>query len=115
MSTAAISTREHARDATFAALAHPIRRQLLDLLTAGDRPVKALAEPFAVSRPAVSQHLRILLDAGLVAERRQGRERLYHLEPERLRDARDWLNTYERFWRSRLTVLGAYLDQEEGV
>lgn len=104
---------ERMRDDTFAALAHPVRRHILDRLAAGEQPVKSLAAPFAMSRPAISQHLRILLDAGLVAERRRGRERLYHLKPDRLRDARDWLNTYERFWRSRLTELGAYLDQQE--
>lgn len=104
---------ERVRDETFAALAHPVRRHLLDLLADGEQPVKALAEPFAMSRPAVSQHLRVLLDAGLVAERRSGRKRLYHIEPERLYDAQEWLRTYERFWQSRLTALGAYLEEEQ--
>lgn len=110
--TTAQQAQELIRDDTFAALAHPARRHILDLLAEGERPVKALAQPFAMSRPAVSQHLRILLNAGLVAERRRGRERLYSLEPERLRDARDWLNTYERFWRTRLAALGTYLEEE---
>ena len=68
----------------FGAISHPARRRMLDLLADGDRPVNAIAENFDMSRPAVSQHLRILLDAGLVAEQRHGRERRYHLRPERL-------------------------------
>ena len=110
MATATL-TREQIRDELFAALAHPVRREILDMLAEGDRPVKSLAEPFGVSRPAVSQHLRILLDAGLVAERRRGRERVYSLEPERLYEAREWLRKYERFWRDRLGALGTYLDE----
>lgn len=102
---------ESARDETFAALAHPVRRHLLDLLVEGERPVRTLAEPFAMSRPAISQHLRVLLDAGLVAERRAGRERLYSLEPERLHDAQEWLRKYEGFWRERLAALGTHLEE----
>jgi DNA-binding transcriptional ArsR family regulator len=78
------------------AIAHPIRRQILDLLRGGDRPVKQLAAPFSVSRPAISQHLRILLDAGLVTENRFGRERRYHLQAERLRDVQSWVDEYQR-------------------
>lgn len=102
---------ERERDETFAALAHPVRRHLLDVLAEGEQPVRTLAEPFEMSRPAVSQHLRVLLDAGLVAERRAGRERLYSLEPERLFDAHEWLRKYEEFWRERLTTLGRYLGE----
>lgn len=97
----------------FAAVAHPVRRQLLDLLVQGEQPVKYLAEPFAMSRPAISQHLRILLDAGLVSEHRDGREHLYRLQPERLGDIRDWLRTYQQFWQKRLVALGDYLETEE--
>lgn len=104
---------ESTRDETFAALAHPVRRHILDLLVEGERPVRTLAEPFAMSRPAVSQHLRVLLDAGLVAERRAGRERFYSLEPERLHDAQEWLRTYERFWRDRLATLGKHLEEDQ--
>ncbi len=100
-------------DAIFAALASPVRRQLLALLAEGTQPVNALAEPFEMSRPAVSQHLHVLLDAGLVAEQRAGRERLYSLRAERLRDVRDWLRAYERFWHDRLDALGQYLDEEQ--
>jgi DNA-binding transcriptional ArsR family regulator len=82
----------------FEAISHPARRRVLDLLAEGDRPVKAIAVNFDMSRPAISQHLRILLDAGLVTEQRHGRERRYRLAPERLSPVRDWLSHYERFW-----------------
>src|SRR5262245_49199777 len=82
----------------FGAISHPARRRMLDLLADGERPVKALAANFEMSRPAVSQHLRILLDAGLVTEQREGRERRYRLAPEQLAPVRDWLAHYERFW-----------------
>jgi DNA-binding transcriptional ArsR family regulator len=96
----------------FSALAHPVRRQLLDLLVEGERPVTWLAEPFRMSRPAVSQHLRLLLDAGIVAERRAGRERRYQLRPERLYEVQEWLRKYERFWAGRLEALGKYLEDD---
>src|SRR3712207_3861562 len=84
----------------FAVIAHPVRRALLDRLreTAGrDEPVRRLAAPFPASRPAVSQHLAVLLAAGLVRERKVGRERYYRLEPRRLREVAEWVGPYERF------------------
>jgi DNA-binding transcriptional ArsR family regulator len=104
-------TAQHATEDVFSAIAHPLRRRLLDLLAEGEQPVNRLAVPFAVSRPAISQHLRVLLEVGLVSERRSGRERRYRLHPDRLRDVRDWLATYDRFWQERLTALGAHLDE----
>jgi len=89
----------------FHAIGHPARRRMLDLLADTDRSVNALAENFQISRPAVSQHLRILLDAGLVTEHRQGRHRLYHLVPHRLTPIRDWIALYDRFWDDRLIRL----------
>jgi DNA-binding transcriptional ArsR family regulator len=86
----------------FGAISHPARRRMLDLLAEADRPVNAIAGHFKMSRPAVSQHLRILLDAGLVTEQRHGRERRYHFVPERLGPVRDWIGQYERFWDNRL-------------
>ena len=97
-------------DGVLAALANPARRRILDLLAEQERPVKDLAEVFTMSRPAVSQHLRILLDARLVSEHRAGRERHYRLEPERLWAVRQWLRTYDRFWTERLKALGEYLE-----
>ncbi|HYY80627.1 MAG TPA: metalloregulator ArsR/SmtB family transcription factor [Actinomycetes bacterium] len=97
----------------FTAIAHPIRRDLLGRLALGECSVGELAGPFQVTRPAVSQHLRVLLDAGLVRERRDGRERRYRLDPERLAVVRRWLATFDRFWRERLVALGDYLDEHE--
>ena len=89
----------------FTAISHPARRHMLDLLAEADRSVNAIAGHFEMSRPAVSQHLRVLLDAGLVTEQRHGRERRYHFVPERLGPVRDWIALYERFWDDRLQRL----------
>jgi DNA-binding transcriptional ArsR family regulator len=89
----------------FAAISHPARRRMLDLVADGDRPVNAIARQFEMSRPAVSQHLRVLLDAGLLTEQRHGRERRYRLAPERLGPVRDWIAHYERFWDDHLQRL----------
>ncbi len=93
----------------FGAISHPARRRILDLLADGDRPVNAIAANFQMSRPAVSQHLRILFDAGLVTERRHGRERRYRLAPQRLGPVRDWIAHYERFWDERFQRLQRHL------
>ncbi|MFC6020985.1 ArsR/SmtB family transcription factor [Plantactinospora solaniradicis] len=98
----------------FAALASPTRRQLLGLLLdQGARPVQELAEHFDMRRPSLSEHLRVLKDAGLVVERRAGRQRLYSLRPEPLRDLAEWLTPYERFWREKLSNLRDLLDAED--
>lgn len=89
----------------FGAISHPARRRMLDLLAESDRSVNAIAGHFEMSRPAVSQHLRVLLDSGLVTEQRHGRERRYHFVPERLALVREWLAQYERFWDDRLKRL----------
>src|SRR5262245_24123842 len=89
----------------FGAISHPARRRMLDLLTEAERSVSDIAGHFDMSRPAVSQHLRILLDAGLVTEQRHGRERRYSLVPEGLGPVRDWITHYERFWDDRLQRL----------
>jgi DNA-binding transcriptional ArsR family regulator len=78
---------------------------MLDLLIEIDRSVNALAGHFQMSRPAVSQHLRVLLDAGLVTEQRHGRERRYRLVPALLRPVRDWMAHYERFCDEHLQRL----------
>ena len=86
----------------FGAISHPARRRMLDLLSTADRSVNTIAGHFAMTRPAVSQHLRVLLDAGLVTERRHGRERRYQLVPDGLGPVREWVAHYERFWDDRL-------------
>ena len=96
----------------FAALASPVRRELTALLLDGPRPVNDLAAHFAMSRPSVSEHLKVLRDAGLVSERRSGRQRIYSLEARPLRDLSEWLGPYERFWRDRLSDLRELLDED---
>lgn len=96
----------------FGAISHPARRRMLDLLVESDRSVNVIAGHFQMSRPAVSQHLRILLDAGLVTEQRHGRERRYHFVPERLAPVRDWLAQYERFWDDHLQRLQKLLSKK---
>ena len=96
----------------FAAVGDPTRRRVLDLLTRGELPVRRIAAPFAMTRPAISQHLRILLRARLVHARRDGRERYYRLNAKPLRQIHDWVRHYERFWQGKLTALGEFLDKE---
>jgi DNA-binding transcriptional ArsR family regulator len=96
----------------FTAISHGARRQMLDLLSDSERSVIEIVAYFDMQRPAVSQHLRILLDAGLVAERRHGRERRYRLVPERLAPLRDWLANYNRFWDDRLLRLRQHLSKK---
>jgi DNA-binding transcriptional ArsR family regulator len=95
----------------FMVIADPTRRALLDLLRMGEQPVKQLAEPFAMSLPAISQHLQILCEAGLVQMRKAGRQRLYRLNPEPLKQISDWLADYEQFWQEKLDALGNYLEE----
>jgi DNA-binding transcriptional ArsR family regulator len=89
----------------FAAISHSARRRMLDLLVDGDRPVNEIASHFQMSRPAVSQHLRVLLAAGLLTEQRHGRERHYRLVADRLLTVRDWIAHYELFWDQNLQRL----------
>jgi DNA-binding transcriptional ArsR family regulator len=105
-----VRTKETAADRLFAALANPTRRDILDLLLDGERSAGDIAGRFEMSRPSVSQHLHVLLDAGLVAERSEGRSVLYSPAPEPLLAVRDWLSPHERFWRERMTRLRATLD-----
>lgn len=103
-----------AADDVFAALANPTRRELLRLLLyEGEQPVQQLASHFAMRRPSVSEHLKVLKDAGLVGQHRSGRERYYRLEAAPLMEVSEWLSPYERFWRERMTSLRELLDEEE--
>jgi len=95
----------------FGAIAHPVRRTLVNELARGDKAVNELAAVVSVSRPAVSQHLAVLRGVGLVSEQRHGRERRYHLHPERLDEVRKWMHTLERFWDDRLDRLGRHLEE----
>lgn len=90
--------RARAHADVFRAIADPTRRALLDRLRAGSRPVNELARDFKTSRPAISKHLRVLRQARLVSERREGRLRRYELTPAPLVDAFRWLESYRGFW-----------------
>lgn len=95
----------------FLAIADPTRRAILDQLRTGELPVKQLAEPFAMSLPAISQHLQVLCEVGLVQMRKAGRQRLYRLNPEPLKQVSDWVADYEQFWQEKLAALNNYLEE----
>ena len=97
----------------FRAVADPTRRAILDRLRTGSAPVNSLASDFDVSRPAISKHLRILREAELVTETRDGRERLYQLRPRPLREVASWLESYRVFWLDGLNNLKQMLEAEE--
>jgi DNA-binding transcriptional ArsR family regulator len=88
-----------------AALADPVRRELVALLAHGEVAAGELADRFPVSRPAVSRHLRVLREAGLVTSRAEGKRRLYALDPRPLRELDDWLEPYRDLWARRLDAL----------
>ncbi|WP_395639550.1 ArsR/SmtB family transcription factor [Pseudolysinimonas sp.] len=95
--------------AVFAALADPTRRAILARLTSGDASVAELAEPFAMSQPAVSKHLRVLETAGLISRSRVATSRYSHLEAEPLREATEWMQRYQQFWNDGFDRLDAAL------
>ncbi len=97
-------------DLLFSALANPTRRDILDLLLDGERTAGQIAERFEMSRPSVSEHLRVLRETGLIAERADGRHVRYSATPEPLVAVQDWLTPYERFWRGRLRRMREVLD-----
>jgi len=101
----------NALDATFSALSDPTRRAILSQLAGGQRSVTELAQPFDVSLPAISKHLRVLGRAGLVRQEKEGRIRRCRLSAEPLHDADDWLENYRRFWEERFQLLDALLDE----
>jgi DNA-binding transcriptional ArsR family regulator len=95
--------------ATFAALADPTRRAILARLAMGETSVSDLAEPFDMSLPAVSKHLKVLERAGLIARGREAQWRPCRLKPIALREVDDWLEKYRRFWEERFDRLDDYL------
>src|SRR5688572_22485950 len=97
--------------ATFAALADPTRRAILARLASGERSVTELAEPFEMSMPAVSKHLRVLERAGLIARGREAQWRPCRLEPAPLKEVADWEERYRAIWEQRFDRLDNYLHQ----
>ncbi len=98
---------------TFAVLAEPNRRRILDELRQGERSVGELVERLALSQPAVSKHLRVLREAELVASRVDRQHRRYRLRPAPLAEVDAWLAPYRRFWAARLDALQTHLEQEQ--
>jgi len=99
-------------EVTFQALADPTRRAVLDLLRRGSQPAGQIANAFPVSRPAISKHLRLLRRAHLVREHREGRNRIYQLNPEPLRAVDTWIEQYRVFWASSLNKLKEFVEAE---
>ena len=97
--------------ATFGALADPTRRAILARLSQGDASVLELAEPFDMSQPAVSKHLKVLERAGLIVRSRDAQRRPCRLDPRRLKQASDWLGSYRQFWEASYERLDDYLQQ----
>jgi len=101
-------------DATFSALADPTRRAILARLASGEATVTELAEPFRISLPAISRHLKVLERAGLIARGREAQWRPRTLQAEPLKDAADWLNQYRRFWEQSLDRLEEHMAELQG-
>jgi DNA-binding transcriptional ArsR family regulator len=104
-------TRHERLDATFAALADPTRRAILARLASGQASVTELAEPFAMTQPAISKHLKVLERAGLISRGRDAQRRPCRLEAKRLAEANDWLENYRKFWEQSFERLDAVLDE----
>jgi DNA-binding transcriptional ArsR family regulator len=96
---------------TFEVIAEPTRRRILDLLLEAERPVGDLVSELAMSQPAVSRHLRVLRDAGLVRTRTDAQRRVYRVEPAPLAAMDEWLQPYRRLWAASLDSLSRHLDE----
>ncbi len=96
---------------TFAVLAEPNRRRLVELLRDGERPVGELVDGLGLSQPAVSKHLRVLREAGLVEVRPSAQRRLYRLRPEPLMELDEWIGSFRRLWQDSLDRLDAHLEE----
>jgi DNA-binding transcriptional ArsR family regulator len=102
-------------DATFAALADPTRRAILARLALGEASVTQLAEPFEMTQPAISKHLKVLERAGLVSRGRDAQRRPRRLEAKPLAEATEWLEGYRQFWENRFQKLDAVLDEMKAL
>ena len=97
----------------FEAIAEPNRRRILDLLRSGERPAGDVVDALAITQPAVSKHLRLLREAGLVRVRADGQRRLYSLSPGEFAAIEAWLEPYRAFWRSKLDALEEHLERDQ--
>lgn len=92
-------------------VAEPNRRKILELLQEEDRAVQALEPHLSITLGAISQHLQLMHRSGLVSRTKRGKQRIYHLEADRLREIDDWLHQFRGFWENRLDRFGEYLDE----
>jgi len=106
-----VLNQDHRLDATFAALADPTRRAILARLASGEASVMELAEPFAMSQPAISKHLKVLERAGLISRGLDAQRRPRRLEAKPLAEATDWLERYRKFWEGNFQRLDALLEE----
>lgn len=96
----------------FQAISDPTRRNILKLISDKEMPITSISDQFPISRTAISKHLYVLADAGLVQERKVGRERRFRLNPQPLMELKDWLQYFELFWENKLSALKLYIEQE---
>jgi DNA-binding transcriptional ArsR family regulator len=108
-----VTTETENTDRVFLALANPVRRELLQILRAGPLAAGELSERFALSRPSIAEHLKVLRDAGLVTDSPDGRRRIYRLTAEPLAELGEWLHPFEKFWRARLSALADVAEELE--
>ncbi len=96
----------------FQAIADPIRREIIGLLTQQSLTMNEVADNFEVSRPAISKHIKILTECGLVSIRQKGRERYCHTLPEKLKEVADWVNYFSQFWDEKLNSLKTHIENK---
>jgi DNA-binding transcriptional ArsR family regulator len=102
---------QHQLDLAFGALAHPIRRGILARLSTGEASIAELAKPFKVSAPAITKHMKILEEAGLLSRKKLGRVHRCRLEEKRMKEAQAWLEEHRKFWNDKLDALERYLKE----
>jgi len=100
-----------ARRDVFQALSDPIRREIIQLLTDENLTLNKVAENFSISRPAISKHIKILTECGLVTIKQQGRERFCKVNPEPLNEVYDWLGYFDKFWDKKLNALKIFMEK----
>ena len=106
-----VNYNQHQLDLAFGALAHPIRRGILARLSTGEASISELAEPFKVSAPAITRHMKILEKAGLLSRKKLGREHRCRLEQKRMKQAQEWIAAHRKFWNEKLDALELYLKE----
>ncbi|MGI8378734.1 ArsR/SmtB family transcription factor [Priestia megaterium] len=97
----------------FQAIADPTRRKVLELLSEKELPISEITSHFSISRTAIVKHLHILSEADLVHGQKKGREKVYYLQPEPLKEVQDWLSYYEQFWTNKLSILQHIVERNE--